>query len=55
MKRYILFNEEELTKLMNGEEIKHCNSDVGTLYFMSKETFVKSIDRDETDKGENYV
>lgn len=52
MKRYILFTEEELTKLMNGEEIKHQISNVGTLYFMSKESFAKSIDCVESEKRE---
>lgn len=41
MKRYILFTDEELVKLIRGEEIEHTNSDGTILYFMAKEHFAK--------------
>lgn len=50
MKRYILFTDEELVKLIRGEEIEHKNSDGDTLYFMSKEYFSELATCDQARK-----
>lgn len=49
MKQYVLFSEEELEALTNGEEIKHHISGVGDIYFTSKEAFRKTCIEEEVD------
>lgn len=41
MQRYILFTKEELYDLLNGGETEHHIDDVGTVYFMCTDYFIK--------------
>lgn len=52
MKHYVLFTDEELEALNNGEEIEHYISGVGKLYFMSKEEFQKTLGDDDDDTND---
>lgn len=50
MKRYILFTNEDIKNLSNGDDIKHFISGVGEVHFMSKEHFMKSLSEDDPDE-----
>lgn len=54
MKRYILFTEQHLRNMLNGDEIKR-NIDGKVLYFMSKERFAELADADNVSESEEEL
>ena len=54
MKRYILFSEQHLRNMLDGDEIKR-NIDGKVLYFMSKERFAKLADADNVSESEEEL